>query len=131
MQTHAGLVSLPDPTPRPLPEGVLPECASDPPDGRRRQGKALPIEFFTGEDSAVLLDDWLPSLERASLWNRWSSKDKLMQLPGYLRGRALQEWRLLHHSEQQSYSSAIEALRRRLDPGSKTVAAQEFRHTLQ
>ena len=38
---------------------------------------------------------------------------------------------MLHRSEQQSYSSATEALRKRLDPGSKTVAAQEFRHTLQ
>ena len=54
-----------------------------------------------------------------------------MQLPGYLRGRALQEWRLLGLSEQQCYAAAIEALCRRLDPGSKTVAAQEFRHSLQ
>ena len=54
-----------------------------------------------------------------------------MQLPGYLKGRALQEWRLLGLSEQQCYAAAIEALRRRLDPGSKTVAAQEFRHSLQ
>ena len=53
---------------------------------RRRQGKAPPIEFFSGEDSSVLLDDWLPSLERASAWNGWSTDDKLMQLPGYLRG---------------------------------------------
>ena len=54
-----------------------------------------------------------------------------MQLPGYLRDRALREWCLLNPSEQQSYQSAIEALRIRLDPGSKTVAAQEFRHSLQ
>ena len=58
------------------------------PDGRRRQDKALPIEFFSGEDPAILLDDWLPSLERASSWNGWSTEDQLMQLPGYLRGRA-------------------------------------------
>ena len=54
-----------------------------------------------------------------------------MQLPGYLKGRALQEWRLLPRSEQQSYPTAVEALRTRLDPGSKTVAAQEFQHSLQ
>ena len=54
-----------------------------------------------------------------------------MQLPGYLRGRALQEWRLLHRTEQQDYPKAIEALRARLDPGSKTMAAQDFRHSLQ
>ena len=54
-----------------------------------------------------------------------------MQLPGYLQGRALQERRLIPPSEQKSYSTAVEALRVRLDPGSKTVAAQEFRHSLQ
>lgn len=102
------------------------ECYSSRPSlGGQRQGKAAPIEFFSGEDPAILLDDWLPSLERASLWNGWSPEDKL---PGYLQGRALQEWRLLPHFEQNSYSSA---LRIRLDPGSKTVASQEFRHSLQ
>ncbi len=119
--------SSPGSTPRARHEQALLSISSD---GRRRQGKAPPIEFFSGEDPAVLLDDWLPSLERASLWNGWSPKDKLMQSPGYLRGRALQEWRLLQSTEQQSYSPAIDALRRRLDPGSK-IAAQEFRHTLQ
>ena len=101
------------------------------PNSRQRRGKAPPIEFFSGEDPAILLDDWLPSLERASLWNGWSTADKLMQLPGYLRGRALQEWRLLHRSDQQDYPEAIEALRTRLDPESKTMAAQDFRHSLQ
>ena len=103
----------------------------DPADGRRRQEKAPLIEFFSGEDLSILLDDWLPSLERAATWNGWTTEDKLMQLPGYLRGRPLQEWSLLPRSEQQSYPAAIEALRTRLDPGSKTVAAQDFRHSLQ
>ena len=77
------------------------------------------------------MDDWLPSLERASDWNRWSATEKLMQLPGYLKGQARQEWRLLNPAEQQDFKAAINALRARLDPGSKTMAAQEFRHTLQ
>ena len=64
-------------------------------------------------------------------WNGWCTADKLMQLPGQLRGRALQEWRLLCRSEQQTYSIAIETLRTRLDPGSKTMAAEDFRHSLQ
>ena len=97
----------------------------------RRQGTAPPIEYFSGEDPAVTLDDWLPGLERAASWNGWSLDDKLMQLPGYLQGRALQEWRLLHQAEQRDYLTAIEALRTRLDTGSKTVAAQEFRHAMQ
>ena len=54
-----------------------------------------------------------------------------MQLPGYLKVWALQEWRLLRQPEQQDYPKAIDALRSRLDPGSKTMAVQEFRHSVQ
>ena len=54
-----------------------------------------------------------------------------MQLPGHLKGRALQEWRLLEQTVQQDYRTAIEALRSRLYPGSKTMAAQDFRHSIQ
>ena len=36
---------------------------------QQRRGRAPPIEFFTGEDPAIIVDDWLPSLERASTWN--------------------------------------------------------------
>ena len=124
---------LRDPTVAPRP-GESPPSASrhvpdshsvDPADGRRHQGKAPPIEFFSEEDFSILLDDWLPSLERAATWNGWTTEDKLMQLPGYFKGRALQERRLLPRSEQQSYPL------RRLDPGSKTVAAQDFCHSLQ
>ena len=111
--------------------GDPPTRSTGPSDSRHRQGKAPPIQFLSAEDPAVLLDDWLPSLERASSWNGWSEKDKLMQLPGYLRGQALQEWRLLHRSEQQSHPRAVSALRARLDPGSKTMAAQDFSHSVQ
>ena len=31
-----------------------------------RRGKAPPIAFFSGDDPALLLDDWIPSLERAA-----------------------------------------------------------------
>ena len=96
-----------------------------------RRGKAPPIAFFSGDDPALLLDDWIPSLERAAQWNGWTSQEKLIQLPGYLMGRALQEWHLLTSDEQKSYSAALDALRSRLDPGNKTMAAQEFRHSLQ
>ena len=30
-----------------------------------RRGRALPVEIFSGENSGVRLDDWLPSLQRA------------------------------------------------------------------
>ena len=75
---------------------------------RTRRGKAPPIPFFSGEDPAVNVDDWLPSLERASTWNGWSMIEKLMQLPGYLKGRALQEWSLLSPTVQQDYTAAID-----------------------
>ena len=70
----------------------------------------------------------MPSLERAADWNEWTQWDKLMQLPGCLKGRALQEWHLLGREEQQSYPKAVDA---RLDLTNKTIAAQEFRHSTQ
>lgn len=59
----AGIVSSPGSTPRSLSESVPLLCSADPPDGRQRQRKATSIEFFSGEDPAVLLNDWLPSLD--------------------------------------------------------------------
>jgi len=35
----------------------------------QRRGKAPPIDPFTGENPEIRLDDWLPTLERASVWN--------------------------------------------------------------
>ena len=98
---------------------------------RPRRGKAPPVDVFTGEHPEILLDDWLPALQRAATWNGWTQQEHLMQLAGYLRGRALQEWSLLDQKEKDSLDTAIASLRRRLDPGSKTLAAQDFRHTLQ
>ena len=54
-----------------------------------------------------------------------------MQLAGHLRGRALQEWNLLRDAERETYQTAVAALRGRLDAGSKTMAAQDFRHATQ
>ena len=96
-----------------------------------RQGKAPPIDSFTGEDNEVRFDDWIPTLERAATWNNWTDEETLMQLAGYLRGRALQEWNLLTYAERSTYQSAITALRTRLDPGNNTLAALDFRHITQ
>ena len=38
------------------------------------RGKAPPVSEFTGENPDCTLDDWLPSLERASAWNSWSNR---------------------------------------------------------
>eukprot|EP00731_Ephydatia_muelleri_P016088 Em0009g512a len=97
----------------------------------KRVGKAPPIDSFSGDCYEVQLDDWLPSLERAAEWNRWSPEEKLMQLAGHLRGKALQEWTLISETERTTYVQAVAALRTRLDTGSKTLAAQDFRHLCQ
>ena len=101
------------------------------PDRRQRRGKAPPVDPFTGENHEVQLEDWIPSLKRASVWNGWSEEELLLQLAGHLRGRALQEWNLLDDTSKSTYSGAIEALRTRLDGGNKTLAAQDFRHISQ
>ena len=41
-----------------------------------RHGRAPPIHTFTGENSAVRLDDCLPGLERVAHWNGWISDEK-------------------------------------------------------
>ena len=45
-----------------------------------RQGKAPPVDPFRGNDPEIRLDDWLPTLERAAVWNSWSDEDCLIQL---------------------------------------------------
>ena len=98
---------------------------------RGRRGKAPPVDQFTGENVEMRLDDWLPSLERAQAWNDWTGEEMLLQLAGHLCGQALQEWSLLSSSEKASYAEAVKALKMRLDPGSRALAAQDFRHTSQ
>ena len=96
-----------------------------------RRGKAPPIDLFTAESLEITFDDWLPTLERAATWNGWTSDEALMQLTGHLKGRALQEWKLLTPDHKASYQTAIKALKEKLDPGNQTLAALDFRHTAQ
>ena len=96
-----------------------------------RRGKAPPVNEFSGDEPECLLEDWLPSPERASLWNGWSEEEKMIQLVGHLKGRALQEWNLLCPDLRATFVQATEALRSRLDSVSKAAAAQDFRHTSQ
>ena len=95
------------------------------------RGKAPPIDPFCGTDPEVRLDDWLPTLECAAVWNNWSNEERLIQLAGHLHGRALQEWNLLSSDEKSSFTTAVNAVRARLDPGRQAMAAQDFRHTMQ
>ena len=59
---------------------------------RSCRGKAPLVDVFTGHNPEILLDDWLPVLQRAATWNGWTQQEHLIQLAG---GRALQEWSLL------------------------------------
>ena len=93
---------------------------------RPRRGKAPPIDAFTGESPDVLFEDWLPALQCAAEWNGWSNSETLIQLAGYLRGRALQEWGLLSSQDKSTLDRAISALRNQLDPCSRALAAQDF-----
>ena len=102
--------------------------AHEPP---RRRGKAPPIDQYTGEDPEIRFEDWLPGLQRAARWNRWTDEETLMQLAGHLRGKALQEWNLLLESDKTTFEKAVVALREVLGPGSKVLAAQDFRHATQ
>ena len=96
-----------------------------------RRGKAPPVESFTGEESSVHWDDWLPTLERAATWNNWSEQEKLIKLAGHLRGRAQREWDIMAEGSKTSFSAAVKTLQARLDSGSRVVAAQDFRHLSQ
>ena len=85
---------------------------------RARQGKAPPVDTFSGGDPECRFEDWLPALKRAAEWNGWSGADLLLQLAGHLKGQALQEWNLLPDDQKTTYDCAVAALRGRLDPGS-------------
>ena len=111
---------LPDPPPSTVPAST-----------RSRVGKAPPIDSFSGDSHEVLFDDWLPSLERAATWNGWTEEEKLLQLAGYLKGRAFQEWQLIDDVEKRTFDLAVKSSHLHLDPGSKAMAAQDFRHLAQ
>ena len=96
-----------------------------------RRGKVAPIDELTAEDKTVTSDDRLPILERAATWNGWSKEESLMQLIGHLRGRALQEWKLIDAKHKITNESAMSALRDRLDPDDWTLAALDFHYASQ
>ena len=48
-----------------------------------------------------------------------------------MRGRTWQEWNLLEEEERTTYDDAVQAMKEVLGPGSKILAAQDFRHTTQ
>ena len=91
-----------------------------------RKGKAPPVDAFTGESPDVLWEDWIPTLERAAIWNGWSDEEKLLQLAGHLHGKAQQEWALLPGHQKATFAEATQSLKSRLDLGGQMLAAQYF-----
>ena len=79
----------------------------------------------------MMWEDWLPILERAATWNGWSKEQKLLQLAGYLKGKALHEWNLMGEQDKRLFSTAATKLKEKLDQGVKKIAAQDFRHATQ
>ena len=123
-------ISLPEGAPGPTQVGTLTGTQTSQSQGYRR-GTAPPVDPFSGDRPDLSFEDWLPSLERAATWNGWTNDEMLLQLAGYLRGKARQEWNLMEERERQNFAGAIETLKYRLDPGNRTLAAQDFRHVRQ
>ena len=94
-------------------------------------GKAPPVDPYTGEDPEVRWEDWLPTFERAASWNKWTDEEKVIQLAGHLRQKALLEWNLIDVTDRDVYERACKQMQARLDLGGKAVAAQDFHHTVQ
>jgi hypothetical protein len=65
------------------------------------------------------------------MWNTWADDETLLDLVGHLRGGALEEWNLMDVSDKTDFSKAVDSLRRCLEPGSKTLAAQELQRVSQ
>ena len=121
------------------PAAVSPQTVPSPGDRRvdetslvpLQRGKAPPIDPFSAEGLDEQWDEWLPTFERAAEWNNWSDTECLLQLAGHLGGKARQEFSLLTPEEKSTFTRAKAAVRSRLEVGSKTLAAQDFRHATQ
>ena len=70
-------------------------------------------------------------LHQAVIWNNWTPEESLMQLAGYLRGKAAQVWKLLLPEEKLNYQIATRTLKERLDHGNQALTALDFDHTSQ
>ena len=87
------------------------------------------MDPFTGDQKGTLdLDDWLPTLERAAMWNQWTEEEQFLQLAGHPQGRAFCEWNLMSREDHQVYSKALKVLREWVDTRVQALAAQDYRH---
>ena len=96
-----------------------------------RRGKVPPVNLFCGENLDDSWDDWIPTFKGTAEWNGWSDSECLLQLSGYLRGKARQEFLLLEQSSKSTFAQATAALSKKFNFGNRTLAAQDFRHATQ
>ena len=96
-----------------------------------RRGKAPPVDPFSSDQQKCTFDDWLLRPKRTAEWNEWTQAELLLQLAGHLRGRAFQEWNLIQAEDCKDFSTAVQTLKERLNPGHHTLATQDFSHTRQ
>ena len=86
--------------------GSLTGTQASPSQGYRRV-TAPPVDPFSGDCPDLSYKDWLPSLERAATWNEWTNDEMLLQLAGYFRGKARQEWNLMEVGECQNFAGPL------------------------
>ena len=59
------------------------------------------------------------TFKRAASWNKWTDDEKVIQLAGHLRQKALLEWNLIDDTDRNIYERACKQMHARLDLGSK------------
>ena len=133
MRLKACLLSITSPSAHTRPPSSGPDHATSEPDAPspHRRGKASPVDIFSMEVRDEQWDKWFPTFKRTAEWNGWNEEECLLQLAGYLRGKARQEILLLTPEEKSTFAKTKIAMKNRLQVGSKTLAAQDFRHATQ
>ena len=92
------------------------------------KGRVPLVNPFSGEHETVRLDDRVPALQRAAIWNGCFEADLLLQCVGHLGGRALKVWKLLSEDRKSIFCTTVNTLREGLDPGGWMLAVQDFHH---
>ena len=92
-----------------------------------RRGRAPPIDKFSGKSPQIRLDDWLPRLQKAALWNKWTKEEQLIQLAGHSKEWAFTAWNLLSRAEIGTMEGGVKSQRDCLESCSKVMAGLDFR----